>query len=325
MVGERRAAGRPWTGSRWRGGRPPVDQLGEPRGHRRAGARRDQPEGQRPDVRRLGLHGEGAVRADELPPPGVERARRDVAVPAPLLLGQPEHLGDPDHGRRRAVQVGRRHLGLVGPHERTEVGRRPRPAPATRPSGSRCPTGTARARRAPAAPRPGPGAGRPRPRPPRSRPRRSWRPRSRAAARCRRRPGRDPRARTPRRRPSRPSRCSAPSGPSKPSAGGHGEMLATQPSARWSSATSRSHLRVKASTSYRYAAVGAKTCQSPVQPARSRCGQSVGMSHMFARRDHTTASCSRLTRSSLQENQPSRRRSECTTTPVTSSGPSGPG
>ena len=102
-------------------------------------------------------------------------------------------------------------------------------------------------------------------------------------------------------------------------------MLATHPSARWSSDTSPSHLRVKASTSYRYAAVGAKICQSPVQPARSRCGQSVGMSHMFDRRDHTTASWSRLTRSSLQENQPSRRRSECTTTPVTSWGPNGPG
>src|ERR1700733_12850216 len=118
--------------------------------------------------------------------------------------------------------------------------------------------------------------------------------------------------------------CRAPSGPSKPSAGGHGDMLATQPSARWSSTTSPSHLRVKARTSYRYAAVVAETCQSPVQPARSRCGQSVGMSQMFDRSDHTTASCSRLTRSSLQPNQPSLRRSEWTTTPVMSSGPSGP-
>ena len=46
---------------------------------------------------------------------------------------------------------------------------------------------------------------------------------------------------------------------------------------------------------------------------------------MFERSDHTTASCSRLTRSSLHANQPSLRRSECTTTAVTSSGPSGPG
>ena len=46
---------------------------------------------------------------------------------------------------------------------------------------------------------------------------------------------------------------------------------------------------------------------------------------MFDRIDHTTASCSRLTRSSLQLNQPVRRRSECTTTPVTSSVPSDPG
>ena len=46
---------------------------------------------------------------------------------------------------------------------------------------------------------------------------------------------------------------------------------------------------------------------------------------MFDRSDHTTASCSRLIRSSLQLNQPSRRRSECTTTPVTSPVPSGPG
>src|SRR4029078_5373065 len=95
---------------------------------------------------------------------------------------------------------------------------------------------------------------------------------------------------------------SAPSRPSKPSAGGHGEMLPTPPSPRWSSATSLSHLRLKASTSYRYAAVGVKICQSPVQPARSRCGQSVGMSHMFDRREHTTASWRRLTRSSLTEN-----------------------
>ena len=102
-------------------------------------------------------------------------------------------------------------------------------------------------------------------------------------------------------------------------------MLATHPSARWSSDTSPSHLRVKARTSYRYAAVGAKICQSPVQPARSRCGQSVGMSQTFDRRDHTTASWSRLMRSSLQPNQPSLRRSECTTTPLTSPGSSGPG
>ena len=102
-----------------------ADQLGEPRGHRGPELLRDQAEGQRPHVRRLGLHGEGSVRADELPPPGVERARRDVAVPAPLLLGQPEHLGHPDQGRRRAVQVGRCHLGLVRPRERAEVGRRP--------------------------------------------------------------------------------------------------------------------------------------------------------------------------------------------------------
>ena len=49
------------------------------------------------------------------------------------------------------------------------------------------------------------------------------------------------------------------------------------------------------------------------------------MSQTFDRRDHTTASCSRLRRSSLHSNQPSLRRSECTTIPVTSSGPSGPG
>ena len=67
-------------------------------------------------------------------------------------------------------------------------------------------------------------------------------------------------------------------------------MLATHPSARWSSATSPSHFRVNASTSYRYAAVGAKICQSPVQPARSRCGQSVGTSQMLDRSDHTAAS-----------------------------------
>ena len=60
---------------------------------------------------------------------------------------------------------------------------------------------------------------------------------------------------------------------------------------------------------------GTKSCQSPVHPARSRCGQSVGMSQALSRKLHTAASCSRLTRSSLQENQPVRRMSVCTTTP----------
>ena len=54
--------------------------------------------------------------------------------------------------------------------------------------------------------------------------------------------------------------------------------------------------------------------------ARSRCGQSVGTSQALSRRLHTAASWKRSSRSSLQENQPVRRRSVCTTTPRTSSG-----
>ena len=63
-----------------------------------------------------------------------------------------------------------------------------------------------------------------------------------------------------------------------------------------------------------------KSCQSPVQPARSRWGQSVGISQALSRNDHSVMSCSRLSRSSLQRNHPVRRRSVWTTTPVTSSG-----
>ena len=64
-----------------------ADQLGEPRGHQGPELLRDQAEGQRPHVRCLGLHDEGPVRADELPPPRVQRAGGDVAVPATLVLG----------------------------------------------------------------------------------------------------------------------------------------------------------------------------------------------------------------------------------------------
>ena len=54
-------------------------------------------------------------------------------------------------------------------------------------------------------------------------------------------------------------------------------------------------------------------------PARSRCGQSVGTSQALPRRLQTAASWKRSSRSSLQENQPVRRMSVCTTTPRTSS------
>ena len=54
-------------------------------------------------------------------------------------------------------------------------------------------------------------------------------------------------------------------------------------------------------------------------PRARGCGQSVGMSQALPRKLHTAASCSRLIRSSLHANQPVRRRSVCTTTPVTSS------
>ena len=49
------------------------------------------------------------------------------------------------------------------------------------------------------------------------------------------------------------------------------------------------------------------------------------MSQALPRKLHTAASCSRLRRSSLQANQPRAARSVWTTTPVTSSAPSGPG
>ena len=67
------------------------------------------------------------------------------------------------------------------------------------------------------------------------------------------------------------------------------------------------------------------SCQSPAQPARSRWGQSVGISQALSRNDQSVMSWSVFSRSSLQRNQPVRRRSVCTTTPVTSSGVSGPG
>ena len=67
------------------------------------------------------------------------------------------------------------------------------------------------------------------------------------------------------------------------------------------------------------------SCQSPAQPARSRWGQSVGISQALSRKDQSVMSWSVFSRSSLQRNQPVRRRSVCTTTPVTSSGVNGPG
>ena len=101
---------------------------------------------------------------------------------------------------------------------------------------------------------------------------------------------------------------------------GSGAMLGTRPSGHWSAggraATSpRSRRRRRGRRPS-----GTNSCQSPVQPARSRCGQSVGTSQALSRKLQTAASCSRFDRSSLQRNHPVRRRSVWTTTPVTSSG-----
>ena len=94
-------------------------------------------------------------------------------------------------------------------------------------------------------------------------------------------------------------------------AGITGTYHGTVPSGSCSAATSRSHEESSPATSNKNAAVGAKTCRSPVQPTRSsRCGQSVGMSTKFPRMLHTTFSCSFSSSGSEQENQPVRSRSE---------------
>ena len=101
---------------------------------------------------------------------------------------------------------------------------------------------------------------------------------------------------------------------------GEGEMLAMTPFSHWSARTSRSHFRENPVTSYRYAAVGRNSCQSPVQPAFSRCGQSVGTSQELPRKLHSTMSWSLFSRSSLQLNEPMRSRSVRTRQPVMSPG-----
>ena len=101
-----------------------------------------------------------------------------------------------------------------------------------------------------------------------------------------------------------------------------GTTNGTVPSAACSSARSRSHESRNPRTSYRKAAVGAKTWMSPVQPKRSsRCGQSVGIETTLPRRLHTTLSCRRCSNGCDVRNEPVRSRSLCTTTAVTA--PSG--
>ncbi len=113
--------------------------------------------------------------------------------------------------------------------------------------------------------------------------------------------------------------------PDGPAPAGFGVTVVTRPSGHWSAARSRSHLSENPATSWVRAAVATWTCQSPVNPDRSRCGQSVGMSQALSRRLHTAASCRALSRSSSQPNHPVSARSVCTTTAVTSVAPSGPG
>src|SRR5476649_2120986 len=66
-----------------------------------------------------------------------------------------------------------------------------------------------------------------------------------------------------------------------------GETVENSPFGPCASSTSNSHLVKKAETSVLRAAVGAKTCASPIQPMRSsRCGQSVGTLKKFPRWPH---------------------------------------
>ena len=58
-----------------------------------------------------------------------------------------------------------------------------------------------------------------------------------------------------------------------------------------------------------------KTCQSPVKPDRSRCGQSVGTAHALVTRLRRTTSCNCSSRGSLHSNWPVRGRSSWTSTP----------
>ena len=86
------------------------------------------------------------------------------------------------------------------------------------------------------------------------------------------------------------------SGRRGPSAGGTGDMLATRAVGPLVGREVAQPLRARTRPRRRGTPrSGAKICQSPVQPARSRCGQSVGMSHALPRKLHTAASCSRLT------------------------------
>src|SRR5476651_1332405 len=63
-----------------------------------------------------------------------------------------------------------------------------------------------------------------------------------------------------------------------------GETVVNSPFGLCASFTSTSHLVKKPDTSALRAAVGAKTCASPIQPRRSsRCGQSVGTLRKFPR------------------------------------------
>ena len=126
-----------------------------------------------------------------------------------------------------------------------------------------------------------------------------------------------------------PADTTIPPGPGIPStapmSGGHGLMFITEPSSRWSARTLRIQRARKAWTSALFAAAGAKTWASPVQPVRSRWGQSVGIHRKLARWDHTTFLCSRVRRASEQANPPVAGRSEARTTPTASRARSRPG
>ena len=102
-------------------------------------------------------------------------------------------------------------------------------------------------------------------------------------------------------------------------AGGSGAIVEDHAVGRWSAARSRSHF-ARSRRRRRGRPRWARRAASRRSTRRSRCGQSVGMSQALRGSSTPRASCSRLIRSSLQRNHPVRRRSVCTTTPVTSSG-----
>ena len=294
------------------------DQLDEARRGRVAQLVGDQPERQRAHVVGLRVRRQAPFGVDVFGSPRIaRRASRGLrsALPSSVV---PEQPADPRHQRGGVVEERGRHVALIG------LPARRRPARATRPSGSPCPTGT---------PRAVPGSGR-------------------AVTRCRRNgstrcvrgvlhPSHHRRpelgehavvAVDPRHRPRDHDDGVAPSG------------RALEAVVHTAGRRPR-QVRIRARSS-RTLAVGALLGREVAEPLRARsrrrrrgtprsggtpasrrstpparAGDSrSGSSHALPRKLQSAISWKRLMRSSLHRNQPVRRRSVCTTTPVTSSG-----